>query len=171
MTKTQLNKLRDAVREVVLELYAQKHGTTHWLVDTVTERYPELVEEASRQLIRDSIGKMARQIMKSDARSAKSAQLVLPMALADLRLPGGISVPAADNDEDNALWMPLHEATRDDLKRHITMLGANIAANRRRLRTLRRLYEHIAEHAADAASDTTIGEILKTLAEQEQRAA
>ena len=172
MTKTQLNKLRDAVREVVLELYAQKHGTTHWLVDTVTERYPELVQEASRQLIRDSIGKMARQIMKSDSRSDKSTQMVLPMVIADLRLPAAISVPAADSDDENdALWTPLHEATCDDLKRHITMLADSIAANRRRLRSLRQLYQYISERTPTAANDTTIGDILKTLAEQEQRAA
>ena len=171
MTKTQLNKLRDAIREVVSELYAQKRGTTHWLVDTVTERYPELVEQASKHLVRDTIGKIARQIMKSDAKSARSIQLVLPMGIADLRLPAAISIPAADNDDEiGAVWTPLQDATLPELKRHIAMLGASVAANRKRLRTVRTLYDYLIKSAPEI-QDGVIGDILKTLAEKERKAA
>ena len=96
---------------MIAEFHAHKRGTTDWLNETITERYPLLVEAASKQLIAEAIAKMARQIIKSEAPSAKSARLPLQQEIRLPRLPPAIRIPVAeDRDEGDVLWALLQEA-------------------------------------------------------------
>lgn len=170
MTKTQLNKVREAVRTVVNELYAKRRGSTRWLVETVRERHPELIEEAAAQLVSESIAKMARQIMKTEMKAQDSLQTELPLEIAGLQLPAAISVPP-DHSEDETLWTPLPDATFRELEGHIAMLQSSVTADTKRLRKLRDLYNYLRNKMPDDDPDQTIRVILEAIKRLERSAA
>lgn len=171
MTKAQLARLREAVRQCVQELHDRRQGTTRGLVETVRERYPDLVEEAAEQLLAEAIANMSRRIMKSDARAAKSEQFILPALIAHLRLPATISVPHDDGDDDEVVWTPLEHASFAELDIHLAMLARSIAADTRRFKALTELREFLAPYMADTPDAEPIGAVLARLAAAERGAA
>lgn len=172
MTKTQLNKLREAIRSVIGDLYTRKRGTTRWLVEEVIARHPDLVDEAKDQLLSEAIAKMARQIMKQETEPAKTMQMELPHVIKGLRLPAAISVPPTDNDDEpDTLWTPLPDATYSELERHIEMLQASVAADTRRLRKLRQLHQCLADYLPDGGEQLSVRELVALVRDRDRDAA
>ena len=166
MSKIHLAKLREAVRVIIVEFFENKRGTTRAISETVSERYPELVNDAAEQLVADAIANISRKIMKNEIVVAQSSQLWLPIEISHLRLPAAISIPTdGRSGEDEVEWTPLGDATISEVGRHVVMLQESVAADTRRLRMLSELHHYLIGHWPED-TESPIGNLLRTLAKE-----
>lgn len=175
MTRHDRVRLREAIRVCIGELKAQGRFTTRELTRLMTERYGDLVVEASDRLIAESLASIARSLMRNDTPSARARQLFLPMEIAHLRLPDSISLPPRNDESDETeggefLWSDISEATFNELEEHIQYLTGQIAADVQRLRTLRELHGYLAPIMADDRREDAIGPVLEEIAGREREA-
>lgn len=183
MTAQEQAKLRTKVRELIFELQLQGRITTADLTAEIMRCYPDLCEEEKDRLFRDALSKMAREMLKSTAISAKSAQFMLPMALEQVKrtLPASISLPpkpAIDGETgevtmpEEVVWTPLEEATFGELELHLESLYAGIQADQARYRALNEVRNYLRPHMdSDDHRDEPIGPVLAELAAKEQEEA
>lgn len=170
MSPREKAELRTAIRSSIDELQRHSRMTTKSLVDTVMDRYPELVDAARTKLVREAIAKWARQAMKKEAESEIAGQAVLPLEVKGLGIPSSICLPVKNEDDESEIeWVPLSDATFEELEVHISYMRGQIAADMNRLKKLEQLHDVLAPHMADDHREEAIGPVLHELALAEQR--
>jgi len=109
------------------------------VVDTVIETNGPLFEELGRSLAREKLFDLTRRVMKSAAEmTATEAQLGLAFDISDLPLPAMIAVPIDGEHPLNGdcAWVPVMQATLDDLDANLRMLDLQIESDQRKRRQI-----------------------------------
>ncbi|MEM7444876.1 MAG: hypothetical protein AAF414_16255 [Pseudomonadota bacterium] len=169
MTKLEIAKLRDALRDVISEQRIVGQWTTRTLVDSLTDRYPEVVEHAKDRLIHNAVANVSREIMKRKLpkRPAGGDQLYLPGVLSHLDISECINRPGVGVD-GLPNWMDLNTATHADLRAYLAELRANIQANQNAYKNYTDMERIIRPYFKGKSPDLTVGEVIRHLCELEK---
>lgn len=178
MTRQEQVKLRTKIRETILALRLEGvKVTAAALAQAVRERHADLVESEKERLFLESIKSRFREIARSSSNSMKSAQFMLPMALAEVRLPDMLALvpPAMVNTEtgekivpDDVEWRSTEEVTFHELRLHLQHLLRSIENDRARYEALAAVELFLRPHMDnDEHRDDAIGPMLTEIALKE----
>jgi hypothetical protein len=165
-----LRKLRSCVNITIhrISRESDKEVTLHDVIREVFMRYPEEIEKAKQHLLFKAVALIVRRCLREQKYETEGGvQLLLPIELSDLELPGMISVPS-DETGKQVSWVPLRIATPQQLDLHISYLSNGIRKDIQRLREMERLKSFIEARATADSPQKCIGDILGESALLEQ---
>lgn len=160
MTAIQLKNLLDVIDEALDALPGEHCSIVrHYIKENHRRVFEEHEEEMADEKLDDRI-RDRRKARKSPKEEWSAANLCLDFGLPKLDIDTEISVP---RDMTNLIfgpvrWLPIEEATLDDLDKHIALLEAQAAANVKQAKDFR-LLRGTAARFAQGRKDVTIGEL------------
>ncbi|MDG4574450.1 MAG: hypothetical protein P9C36_02600 [Defluviicoccus sp.] len=159
-------RLRDCVRDEIASTLHDGGGRARQIARSVCARHPELIGMLGNRLVEDAVTRLVNREIKqwNAVGTSMREQLVLPGMLAHVRadLPAAISVPSADDDDDDPIYRPLFGpkcATVGELRTAVAALWKGIADDQRKARALTRLLDLLI--SAGAADDRPVSAALQ----------
>lgn len=154
MARSQQYKISTAILQVIKELEVEGPMTSRRVAFEVMQRHPELCDEFKDRLFRESIGSIARKIMKREVEATLDVQDLLPLGPADVvRVPEHISLPPRGDDPDME-WQRIEMSSLRQLKANAAykrkVLDSGNASLADQLRLIRLLEPIVPEEDIDA---------------------
>ena len=163
--KTDFCRLRDCVRDEIASTLHEGGGRAREIARSVCARRRDLIGMLGERLAEDAITRLVNREIKrwSAVGTSMREQLVLPM-LAHVRadLPAAISVPSADDADDDPIYRPLFGAkcaTVGELRAAVAALWKSIADDQRKAEALTQLLDLLI--SAGAGDDLPVSEALQ----------
>ena len=141
-------RLRDYVRDEIASTLHEGGGRAREIARSVCARHRELIGMLGERLAEDAITRLVNREIKrwSAVGTSMREQLVLPGMVAHVRadLPAAISVPSADDADDDPIYRPLFGpkcATVGELRAAVAALWKSIADDQRKAEALTQLLD------------------------------
>jgi len=175
MTRFDKRNLKEAIRACIAE-YQEGHFRAAQVASMVMERYPDVVGEAAKRLMLESLTSLTRRMMKEPPplEDRRQLALFLPAELASLRLasafsllPAEVETEAEEVDEEQFVWVPFKKATLNDLVQHLRLLDQGIERDQRRRNDVFTLYDYV-RPLMEGREDEPFAPVLRSIAEKQQ---
>ena len=172
MQKSETAKLREAVRNCLVVMFEGEQANGRTLLKMMHEQHEDVVQACAQSLADDAILKIASNERKrANAQVlSPSQQLVLPLALQDLRRKLPPSITLKSEDENDFDWVALSDATFAQLTEYEELLAESIKADRQTLSAIKQLRMFVGPLMANEPG-LSVGEALLRVVEEEGSAA